>query len=96
MSEFTIGELATALGGIIESLNGIAEELGQCDQAAEIVSTEGWSALCSIPPAHRRGVRSSGQGAVRRRRPGRDRRGYQGLDRRRSVETWQLRPRDAC
>ena len=49
MSEFTIGELATALSGIVESLNSIAEELGQCDQAAEIVSTEGWSALCSIP-----------------------------------------------
>ena len=49
MSDFTIGDFATALEGIVESLNGIAEELKLCDQAAEIDNTPGWSAICEVP-----------------------------------------------
>lgn len=46
---YTVDELATALGGIISSLNGIAEQLSHCNPDAEIDNTPGKTAICSGP-----------------------------------------------
>ena len=46
---YTIDELATALGGIVSSLNGIAEELNHCNLDAEIDNTAGRKVICSLP-----------------------------------------------
>lgn len=46
---YTTGEFATALGGIVSSLNGIAEELSHCDLKAEIDSTPGRTVICQVP-----------------------------------------------
>lgn len=46
---YTINELATALGEIVNSLNGIAEKLNQCDLDMEINNTPGRTVICSVP-----------------------------------------------
>lgn len=46
---YTIGDFATALGGLVDTLDGIASELNECDPTAEIDNTPGWRAICSIP-----------------------------------------------
>ncbi len=49
MSAFTIGDFATDLSGVVNSLNGIAEKLDQCDLDIEIDGTPGKTAICSVP-----------------------------------------------
>jgi hypothetical protein len=45
----TIGELATALNGIADSLDGLAKEISRCKQDVPIDATPGRSAICSSP-----------------------------------------------
>ena len=49
MACVTIGELATALNGIADSLDGLAGEINRCKQDAQIDTTPGRSAICSTP-----------------------------------------------
>ncbi|MFH1688790.1 MAG: hypothetical protein ABIE42_00960 [Candidatus Eisenbacteria bacterium] len=49
MSAFTIGDFTTDLSGVVNSLNGIAEKLNQCDPDIEIDNTPGKTAVCSVP-----------------------------------------------
>ena len=46
---YTIGELATALSGIADSLDRIAGEINRCDMKTEIDTTPGRTAVCSGP-----------------------------------------------
>jgi len=49
MSGFTIGDFASALNGIVSSLNGVADELSHCNPEAKIDNTPGLTAICSVP-----------------------------------------------
>ena len=49
MSALTIGDLATNLNEVTNSLNSIAEKLNQCDLDIEIDSTPGLTVVCSVP-----------------------------------------------
>ena len=49
-STYTIGDFAAALGGIVESLNDIGQQLSNCDMAAEIDKTPGRTVICQSPP----------------------------------------------
>ena len=46
---YTVGEFATALNGISQTLNGIADQLKLCDQKAQIETTPGRSPICQGP-----------------------------------------------
>ena len=46
---YTIGELATALNGIADSLDGLAGEISRCNLEAEIDNTPGRTAICQGP-----------------------------------------------
>jgi hypothetical protein len=46
---YTIGELATALSGIADSLDRIAGEINRCDMKTEVDTTPGRTAICSGP-----------------------------------------------
>jgi hypothetical protein len=49
VSDYTIGDFATALEGLIASLDGIADDLKECDQAARIDNTPGIKIICGLP-----------------------------------------------
>jgi hypothetical protein len=46
---YTIGELAGALNEIAQALDGIAGEIENCNQKAEIDTTPDRTAVCSVP-----------------------------------------------
>ena len=49
MSALTIGDFATDLTEVVNSLNNIAEKLNLCDLDLEIASTPGLTIICSVP-----------------------------------------------
>jgi hypothetical protein len=50
VEQYRIGDFSTALSGLVESMNGISERLGQCDPRAVIDRTPGRTAICQGPP----------------------------------------------
>jgi len=49
MPEYTVGEFVTALGGIIGSLNGLADDLSHCNLETDIEKTPGRKVICQVP-----------------------------------------------
>jgi hypothetical protein len=49
VSDYTIGEFAAALNGLVASLDNIADKLKEGDQDAQIDTSDGIKILCGLP-----------------------------------------------